>query len=187
MDLASHRFLTLQITDIVLSLMTWCMHGMFPSLFTYICRYIMANSVSHIRPPILPVFRTCIWKVVGDIQIALDIYLPSNSYGSEHPILLFIHGGGWIASNKTDYSRPLFQEFLALGFVVVSMDYRLLPETTFGGQLEDIRDIEAWLRQKLSYELAETSVCVSADNIVAAGGSAGALLALLTVRQLSSG
>jgi acetyl esterase/lipase len=150
-------------------------------------RHNMANSVSRIRPPALPVFKTCIWKIVGGVQIALDIYLPNTVDGRDNPILLFIHGGGWIASNKTDYSRPLFQEFLALGFVVVSIDYRLLPETPLSGQLEDIRDIETWLRHKLSSEIAETAFLVSADNIVVAGGSAGAHLALLTVRQLSFG
>lgn len=141
----------------------------------------MANSVLLIRPPALPVFRTCIWKIIGEIGIALNMYVPQRNDGSNHPIMLFIHGGGWIASNKTDYSRPLFHQFLTLGFVVVSMDYRLLPETMFDGQLEDIRDIEKWLKNSLSSELQEGNIKVATDRIVVAGGSAGAHLALLTV------
>jgi hypothetical protein len=61
---------------------------------------------------------------------------------------------------------------------VCSMAYRLLPETIFREQLEDVRDIEPWLRNKLQ----------DADGrkIVVAGTSAGALLAMLTVRPLLS-
>lgn len=181
------------LTSLTLSFMSRSIQGKLSALLAYMRRPIMAKSVSSIRPPALPVFKTCIWKIVDDVHIALDIYLPNNSRGEEHPILLFIHGGGWIASNKKDYSRPLFQEFLGLGFVVVSIDYRLLPETAFGGQLEDIRDIEGWLRQKLPSEVEqstfreERTFRVSTDNIVVAGGSAGAHLALLTVRQLLFG
>ncbi|KUJ11618.1 alpha/beta-hydrolase [Mollisia scopiformis] len=146
----------------------------------------MANSASRIRPPALPVSRTCIWKTVGEVRIALDIYLPSSNDGTNHPIMLYIHGGGWIASNKTDYSRPLFHKFLALGFVIVSMDYRLLPETTFDGQLEDIRDVESWLKNNLPLELEEINFKVATDKIVVAGASAGAHLALLTPKLWST-
>lgn len=155
--------------------------GIFSALLGYIRSHSMSNSASRIRPPPLPVSRTCIWKVVGQIAILLDIYLPSSNDGSNHPILLFIHGGGWIASNRTDYSRPMFHQFLSLGFVIVSMDYRLLPETTFEGQLEDVRDIESWIKNRLPSELEESNFAVNTDKIVVAGGSAGAHLALLTV------
>ncbi len=145
----------------------------------------MANSTSRVRPPLLPLFRTCIWKIVGQVVILLDIYLPSSSYGGRRPIMLYIHGGGWIASNRQDYSQPLFHQFLSLGFVVVSMDYRLLPETTFDGQLEDVRDVESWLKNSLPSELQESNFTVAADKVIVAGGSAGAHLALLTVRLRS--
>lgn len=56
--------------------------------------------------------------------------------------MLFIHGGSWTGGDRFDHSRPLFQNFLAMGFIVTSMDYRLLPETSLSGQLEDIRDVE---------------------------------------------
>lgn len=160
--------------------------GMFSALLVHIKSHIMANSASRIRPPLLPVSRTCIWKVVGQTEIRLDIYLPSSNNGSSHPILLFIHGGGWIASNRTDYSRPMFHQFLSLGFVIVSMDYRLLPETKFNGQLEDVRDIEAWLKNRLPSELEESNFAVNTDKIVVAGGSAGAHLALLTPKLWST-
>ncbi|KAH7310042.1 Alpha/Beta hydrolase protein [Rhexocercosporidium sp. MPI-PUGE-AT-0058] len=133
--------------------------------------------------PPLPVSKTCIYKTVGNMSIPLDIYLPApkEDTGSDlHPIMLFIHGGAWLGSNRSDYCRPLFHEFLKLGFVVTSMDYRLRPETSLEGQLSDVRDVEGWLRSSLVEELRCCGVEVNVGKIVVVGASAGAHLALLT-------
>jgi acetyl esterase/lipase len=61
------------------------------------------------------------------------------------------------------------------------MDYRLLPESTFNEQLEDVKDVESWVRGKLSSELEETGLKADIDKIVVVGASAGAHLALLIV------
>lgn len=60
------------------------------------------------------------------------------------------------------------------------MDYRLLPETSIEGQMEDIRDVEGWLRKNLAREVKEYFSRVQNDKIVVVGASAGAHLALLT-------
>lgn len=146
-------------------------------------------SPSLVRPPPLPISKTCVYKIVQNgnatIPIQVDLYLPSPISQDACPIFLYIHGGAWIACNKLDYSRPLFHEFLELGFIIASMDYRLLPETSFTGQQEDIRDIEPWLRKQLQEELKASGLKSSSDKIIVAGGSAGAHLALLTVCYLS--
>ena len=108
--------------------------------------------------------------------------------GDPHPVMLFIHGGAWLGSNRSDYCRPLFHQFLELGFVVTSMDYRLRPETSLEGQLDDVRDVEGWLRGKGGLGEVLTGmgkgVEVNAEKIVVVGASAGAHLALLTVSIL---
>jgi pimeloyl-ACP methyl ester carboxylesterase len=132
------------------------------------------------RPPALQISKTCVYRTVGKTSISLDIYLPSTNITSACPLMLFIHGGGWMGSNRTDYCRPLFHDFLSLHFVVVSVDYRLVPETGFNGQLEDIQ-IESWLRDSLPSELEGSAFKVDLGKIVVVGASAGAHLALLTV------
>lgn len=139
-------------------------------------------------PPALPVSKTFTYKQVDSISIQADVYLPKlepdgANQQSIYPVLLFIHGGAWISGHRQDYCRPLFEEFLTQGFIVVSTDYRLLPESSFlHGQLEDIRDVGDWIRQDLPGRLEqEAGVRVQLGKIVVAGGSAGALLALLTV------
>ncbi|KAL5319399.1 hypothetical protein ACEPPN_012451 [Leptodophora sp. 'Broadleaf-Isolate-01'] len=143
----------------------------------------MTTTPTNSVPP-LPISKTCIYKVVGKISIPIDIYLPASKKDGEeldlHPVVLFIHGGGWLGSNRSDYCRPLFHEFLKLGFVVTSMDYRLRPETSLDGQLSDIRDVEYWLRNTLAAETRYCRIEVDASEIVVVGASAGAHLALMT-------
>lgn len=102
-----------------------------------------------------------------------------------HPavVALFIHGGAWIGGSKTEYCRPLFNEFLSRGCLVASAEYRLLPESSFvSGQLEDIRDLEPWLRQQLPRLLEKDgSTTIQVKDVIVIGASAGAHLALLTV------
>ena len=144
--------------------------------------HLMATFTIPARPPALPVWRTCIYKIVGKTPIAIDIYLPAGHNDPRRPLMLFIHGGGWTGSNRTDYCRPLFHHFLALNFVVASMDYRLVPESSHQDQLDDIRDVEQWLRNCLPGQLGEIGDGVT-RRIVVAGASAGGQLALLTVRS----
>lgn len=143
----------------------------------------MATFINPPHPPPLPISKTCIYKVVGKTCIPIDVYLPAYKHGEVHPVMLFIHGGGWNGGNRSDYCRPLFREFLDLGFVVTSMDYRLRPETSMQGQLEDIRDVEFWLRNSLALVIGMGCARRVDEAIVVVGASAGAHLALMTVRN----
>lgn len=138
-------------------------------------------------PPALPVSKTFTFKQVNNISIEADVYLPSidSNQQRSYPVFLFIHGGAWISGHRLEYCRPLFEEFLTQGFIVVSTDYRLLPESSFAhGQLEDVRDVGDWIRQDLQLKLEqEAGVKLHLGKIVVAGASAGALLALLTVSE----
>jgi len=160
----------------------------------------MANTfVPPKRPEALPITKTCIFKTVNDVPIYVDLYTPISGQKSgldgTAPIMLFIHGGGWMASNRDDYSRPIFQHFLNSGFVIASMDYRLVPESSIFHQFEDVRDMEGWLENELPYELGESQHDtgievrkidgVSKRKIVVVGASAGAHLSLFVVSFIS--
>ena len=104
-------------------------------------------------------------------------------------MLLFIHGGGWISGTRREFCRPLFSEFLRRGFVVATIDYRLLPESDFRtGQLEDIRDSEHWLKVTLPTVLQEKypGLQVDTSSVIVCGASAGSHLATFTVRSALS-
>lgn len=72
----------------------------------------------------------------------LDVYAPQE--GENHPIVFWIHGGGWQAGGKEDVkAKPQF--FVDHGFVFVSTNYRLLPEATIKQMGEDVAKAIRWV------------------------------------------
>ena len=44
------------------------------------------------------------------------------------PVVLLIHGGGWVGGDKSAYRTPQIQPFLDAGISVAAIDYRFIPE-----------------------------------------------------------
>jgi len=65
----------------------------------------------------------------------LDIYVPDR-LAKPAPVIVFYHGGAWRGGDKADY---LFvgQAFAENGFIAVMAEYRLFPEVSFPGFMED--------------------------------------------------
>lgn len=102
----------------------------------------------------------------------LDIAQPKGQL-RDLPVVLLVHGGGWVSGSRHDYRRVL----LALAQqdrVAVSIDYRLAPGSRFPAQLEDVKCAVRWIRAHAPQYQMDTRY------LVAVGGSAGAhLVALL--------
>src|SRR5438132_8495737 len=65
----------------------------------------------------------------------LDLYAPTD--GKNHPVVLWIHGGGWQSGDKTDVqSKP--QAFVDKGFMFISTNYRLLPNVPIKQMAGDV-------------------------------------------------
>lgn len=102
----------------------------------------------------------------GSPEVRIRIYEPAEKT-QDHPGILYIHGGGFIvgAPETTDFSCiHMVQE---IGAVVVSVDYRLAPETPYPGPLEDCYAALKWFADNAK-ELG-----VDTGRIAIAGGSAG--------------
>lgn len=112
----------------------------------------------------------------GAPDILLHIYRPSDARG-ELPCIYHIHGGGYIGGAALDMEgihRPLSAE---LGCVIVSVDYRLAPETVFPGAIEDCYAGLGWTishAQQLGIDAERLGVMGES-----AGGGLAASLALL--------
>ena len=93
------------------------------------------------------------------------------------PAIMHFHGGGFVAG-LPEMARPTIAGFASeLGAVVVSVDYRLAPETPFPGALDDAYAALAWLHAEAdALGVDRTRVAVSGDS---AGGGLAAGLALL--------
>ena len=99
----------------------------------------------------------------------LDIYRP-NGGAEDLPVIINIHGGGLFASYKT-VNTFFNYEWARLGYTVVSLSYRRLPDTTLVHQISDIMAALRFIRDhRQQYSL-------NLDRCYLTGDSAGALLA----------
>lgn len=80
----------------------------------------------------------------GHERQKLDLYLPEKS-GGPLPVILWIHGGGWMAGSK-DQCLPLRGGYLERGYAVASIGYRLSGHAVFPAQIEDCKAAIRWLR-----------------------------------------
>ena len=80
----------------------------------------------------------------GFRPLVLDLYLPSGT--ASRPLVLFVHGGGWVGGNTrhsgalADFPRALAQ-LAAEGFVVASVEYRLAGEAPTENRFEPHRRV----------------------------------------------
>jgi len=68
-------------------------------------------------------------------RLKLDAYAPARGQGP-WPVLVFFYGGSWDAGNRRDYGWA-GRALAAQGFLTLVPDYRLHPEATYPGFLED--------------------------------------------------
>jgi acetyl esterase/lipase len=113
------------------------------------------------------------YKRVGDCVIHADVHrLPGEEV---RPVVIWIHGGALIMGSRHGIDRAFLNHLIDAGYVVVSIDYRLAPETKLPEILADIQDACRWVREK-GPELFHANP----DKIAVAGGSAGGYLTLAT-------
>jgi len=99
----------------------------------------------------------------GDVPIR--IYRPTTE--GPHPLIMLFHGGGWVIGDldtEDSMSRGLVNRVDA---VLVSVDYRLAPETKFPGAPEDCYAATVWAVENAS------EIGVDASNLALSGTSAG--------------
>jgi acetyl esterase/lipase len=94
----------------------------------------------------------------------LDPYLPEKG-DKPLPLIIWIHGGAWMAGSKDGPSPAL--RFTANGYAVARVGYRLSQEAKFPAQIHDCKAAVRWLRANAAkYNL-------DPNKFVAWGGSAG--------------
>lgn len=125
------------------------------------------------RGPSLPegarILRDLEYVPYGHERHRLDLYLPGQ--GKDWPLLVWVHGGAWLGGSK---ERTPATRFLADGYAVASINYRLSHHTTFPAQIQDCKAAIRWLRahaQEHGYDASRIGVWGSS-----AGGHLVALL-----------
>ncbi|TYZ65452.1 hypothetical protein PybrP1_011731 [[Pythium] brassicae (nom. inval.)] len=83
--------------------------------------------------------RTVTYAHVGLLKttrLKMDVYKHRDTKPYA-PILLYIHGGGWVIGNRRLPPLPLVYQVASLGWIVCSIDYRLSPMVAFPSHLID--------------------------------------------------
>ena len=116
---------------------------------------------------------THIYKTVGDVKIAADIYCPEGA--EPRPVVVWIHGGALIMGSRNSVPKNILELCTREHLILVSIDYRLAPEVKLPEIAADLRDFFAWLH-------AEGPRLFHADTrrVVVSGGSAGGFLTMLS-------
>jgi acetyl esterase/lipase len=121
--------------------------------------------------------ETFTYKKVGDLEIKADVYRPAGV--GPHPAIVWIHGGGLIFGSRATIPADENDLFLRAGYIVVSIDYRLAPETKLPAILEDVEDAYRWVREK-----GPGLFQCDPERLAVVGQSGGAYLALMSGARL---
>jgi acetyl esterase/lipase len=113
-------------------------------------------------------------------EIPLRVYRPRAVRDSEDdvPVVIFIHGGGWVRGNVVAYDPLCTHLARAVRAVVVSVDYRLAPEHPAPTAAFDAVDATAWLAEQAAVLRADTT------RLAVVGDSAGGTLAAVVTQVL---
>ncbi len=99
----------------------------------------------------------------------LDVYRPKEAGDSLLPVIVSVHGGGWVYGDKERY-QFYCMDLARRGFAVVNFSYRLAPEDRFPAAVEDVNAVFRWLLDHAGeYHL-------DLDRLFTVGDSAGGQL-----------
>ena len=109
-----------------------------------------------------------------DPPVPLRIYTPGEATAQAAPGILHIHGGGFVVGNLDSELGTCLSLCRELGAIVVSVGYRLAPETPFPGALDDCYTALQWVHDNHS-SLNIDPARVAVHGMSAGGGLAAAL------------
>jgi len=118
-------------------------------------------------------------SVIQDLSYAdvsqsqkLDLYLPPGK--GPFPLVLIIHGGGFISGDKANPNEVERAQLLVQnGFAAASVNYRLSDEAIYPAQIQDVKTAVRFLRAKAE------AYSIDVSGFGAWGSSAGGTLAAL--------
>lgn len=111
-------------------------------------------------------------------ETALDVYY-TDSDAELRPVLVNVHGGGFVRGDKR-FRSGFARYFAARGWVVVNINYRLAPGTTYPAAIEDTIHALNFIRSladRYRFDL---------DRLVLTGDSAGGYYAAMATAAIYS-
>lgn len=109
--------------------------------------------------------------------------IPARLYDAQEtrgpgPVLLFLHGGGWVVGDIASYNSPCAELARLLHLPVVAIDYRLAPEQAWPAAPEDCEAAARWIAG------SPDALGLAVTGLVLCGDSAGGNLTIVTALAL---
>jgi acetyl esterase/lipase len=114
---------------------------------------------------------TFTYKKVGNLEIQADVYRPADD--RPRPVVVNIHGGALMGGTREAVGFWA-EKLVGKGYVLVSIDYRLAPETKLAELITDVEDAFRWIRER-GPELFHADP----ERLAVMGASAGGYLSLV--------
>ncbi|MCH8284699.1 MAG: alpha/beta hydrolase [Chloroflexi bacterium] len=104
-----------------------------------------------------------------ETDLPIRVYTPEGTppFGA----LVWFHGGGWVIGSIESHDAACRSLCVSAGCVVVSVDYRLAPETKFPGPAEDCYVATRWVQANAA------RIGVDGNKVAVGGDSSGGNLA----------
>ena len=106
----------------------------------------------------------------------LRIYQPKQFKTGGYPVMMYMHGGGWVL-NHIDVYDQFCRKMSERGFIVVSVGYRKAPEHVFPACLNDVLNAMSWIGKNLRDEKYNANL----NQFTISGDSGGGHLAVHAV------
>lgn len=113
------------------------------------------------------------------VPLAMDIYKPNVAEDVELPVIVVVHGGGLVVGDRK-ISRGYAMELARRGYLVFTIEYRLVPRANVCDQLDDVcAGLDLIGRKLVDFNVDFTRMYLTAD-------SAGAYLSIYVASMKKS-
>lgn len=143
-------------------------------------RAINDNPMQMGEPPAVGSVRDLAIDLPGR-SLPARLYLPERG-GTPPALVVFYHGGGWVIGTLETHDATARALARASGAAVLSVGYRLAPETPFPGPLDDCHEALVWA------QVHAEDLGIDGSRLAVAGDSAGGnLAAAVAIRARDAG
>ena len=127
-------------------------------------RLLNLNEIGEVSGAGIREHRNIPYKNRNGKQLLMDIFEPIVDKGVELPVIINIHGGGLVMGSK-DFSTGFCRQLAHRGYLVCSLEYRLIPDVRVYEQIDDVcAGMDCVGRKLVEFEVDFTRIYIAAES-----------------------